>query len=239
MTELRGFERYAIYLAPEADDPLGHFCNGWLGYRPDTGETVSRPEVSGLSSSEIETATAAPRRYGFHGTLKAPFRLSEDKTVEEIDRHLTEFAGDRPRLDPGQMKVGAIGRFVAIVPATESRGIGDLAGACVTTFDPYRAELTDAERERRLTGGLTARQQELLDTWGYPYVLDEFRFHMTLTGPLEPEMLDVFTAGLATALREPLGRLVGFSDICLFGDPGNGRPFRLLRRYALARSARQ
>ena len=239
MTELRGFERDAIYLAPEPDDSLGQVCNGWLGYRPDTGETLTRPDVSGLSSPAIETATAAARRYGFHGTLKAPFRLSEDKTVEELDRHLSEFAADRPRLELDRMKVGTIGRFVALVPATEHRGIGDLAGACVTTFDPYRAPLTDAERDRRLAGGLSHRQRALLDAWGYPYVLDEFRFHMTLTGPLEPERLGIFTESLSTALGDVLGKPVGFSDICLFGDPGNGCPFRLLRRYALARNARQ
>ena len=31
---------------------------------------------------------------------------------------------------------------------------------------------------------VTERQASNLDRWGYPYVFDDFRFHMTLTGPL-------------------------------------------------------
>ena len=38
--------------------------------------------------------------------------------------------------------------------------------------------------------GLTDRQEALLTQWGYPYVMEEFRFHITLTGALDPAHLD-------------------------------------------------
>lgn len=239
MTDLTGYERYAIYLAPEPDDPLGRFCNGWLGYRPDTGDTLTRPEIEGLTFSDIERVTAAPRRYGFHGTLKAPFRPAPGTAIEDLDRHLAAFAEERKTVTLDRMKVGALGAFVAIVPDSGDQALRDLADACVTTFDRYRAELTEVESERRLAASLTARQQELLDTWGYPYVLDEFRFHMTLTEPLEKERREAVSAALDTALSETLAGPVTFRDVCLFGDPGDGRSFRLLRRYALGRNAQR
>ena len=236
MTELSGFERYAIYLSPEPADALGRFCNGWLGYRPDTGEVLSRPELAGLPPAEIEQATAAPQRYGFHGTLKAPFRLACGTAVEDLDRDLVAFAEHSQTVTFDRMRVGTLGAFIAVVPDSGDQAVRNLAEACVMTFDRYRAELTDAERERRLAGGLTAHQQELLCAWGYPYVLDEFRFHMTLTGPLEAEQLRIFSAALRSAMSDTLSGPVTFSNICLFGDPGDGQRFRLLRRYALAQS---
>src|SRR5262249_2220033 len=45
--------------------------------------------------------------------------------------------------------------------------------------------LTDADRARRNPARLTPRQRDYLERWGYPYVMEEFRFHMTLTGRLE------------------------------------------------------
>jgi hypothetical protein len=35
-----------------------------------------------------------------------------------------------------------------------------------------------------LRAGLSARQAEHLTKWGYPYVFEDFRFHMTLTAGL-------------------------------------------------------
>ena len=32
---------------------------------------------------------------------------------------------------------------------------------------------------------LTPRQRGYLERWGYPYVMEDFRFHMTLTGRLD------------------------------------------------------
>ena len=239
MIELSGFERYAIYLSPEPDNALGRFCNGWLGYRPDTGEALSRPLIEGLSPADVERATAAPQRYGFHGTLKAPFRLAPGAAIEDLDRDVVSLAGDLQTVTLDRMRVGTLGAFIAVVPDGGDHAVRDLAKACVMSFDRYRAELTDAERERRLAGGLTARQQELLDACGYPYVLDEFRFHMTLTGPLEESRQRIFSTALTSAMSKTLSGPVTFSDICLFGDPGGGQRFRLLRRYALGRNEQQ
>jgi 2'-5' RNA ligase len=54
----------------------------------------------------------------------------------------------------------------------------------VTGFDSFRAPLTGQDRARRNPDKLAPRQRDYLDRWGYPYVMDEFRFHMTLTGRL-------------------------------------------------------
>ena len=52
---------------------------------------------------------------------------------------------------------------------------------------PFARPPGAAELERRRKAGLSAAQEKMLLRWGYPYVLDEFRFHLTLTGRLQPE----------------------------------------------------
>ena len=75
---MSGFQRYAIYHVP--DDPeLAGFGAKWLGWDIVTGGPVARPVDAGDPS-----VVASPRKYGFHGTLKPPFRLSEGKRVEEL-----------------------------------------------------------------------------------------------------------------------------------------------------------
>jgi hypothetical protein len=45
--------------------------------------------------------------------------------------------------------------------------------------------LTEEELTRRRKAELTPEQDKLLVDWGYPWVLDEFNFHFSLTGSLD------------------------------------------------------
>ncbi len=130
----------------------------------------------------------APRVYGFHATLKPPFRLAANTTVGELTTAFDAFARSRQAVDVGSLQVRALGAFIALTPAAPCPALDRLATASVRAFDRFRAPMNERERERRLAAALSARQTDNLDRWGYPYVFDDFRFHMTLTGPLrEPD----------------------------------------------------
>ena len=130
--------------------------------------------------------TAAPRRYGFHATLKAPFHLAEGRTAPELETALHEFAAIERAFDI-TMNLSMLGRFLALVLAEPSPAMNALAAACVRRFDLFRAPLSPEDRERRHPERLIAPQVAMLDEWGYPFVLDQFQFHMTLTGILDHE----------------------------------------------------
>ncbi len=131
--------------------------------------------------------TRAPRPYGFHATLKAPFALADPRGEAELRAACADFAA-RPRAVPViEPVVSLVGGFVALVPADVPEALTRLAAECVETFDAFRAPLTASDRARRNPAALSARQVAHLDRWGYPYVFDEFRFHMTLTGRLPPD----------------------------------------------------
>jgi putative phosphonate metabolism protein len=191
--------RYAIYFTPPPDSPLARFGGGVLGYDCFERADVPHRPIDGLDPALLALATVEPRRYGFHATLVAPFRLAPVIEENEVAAAFSALAASQAPVMAGPLRVVAMGRFVVLVPAEPYPEIEALADACVAAFDRFRAPLTDADRARRVAAGLTARQTELLERWGYPYVLDELRFHMTLAGPIADGERETFTASLANA----------------------------------------
>ena len=87
---------------------------------------------------------------------------------------------------------------------------------------------------KRRKSGLTARQDGYLRRWGYPYVLDEFRFHLTLTGALAAAESERALAALRPLLAPFESEPLEIGEVCLFADPGGGANFRLIERLPLA-----
>jgi putative phosphonate metabolism protein len=181
------FPRYAIYYAPDADGALSRFGAEILGYDPFTGSDVLVPGDLIMQAPDWPTIIKDPRKYGFHATLKAPFRLAPGTTEADLIAAFDDFT-KMPRAIPEIAPVvRTISGFTAIVPDAPSAKLAALAQACVEGFEVFRASMTPEDRARRKPENLTPRQVEQLDRFGYPYVRDDFRFHMTLTGRLAPE----------------------------------------------------
>jgi putative phosphonate metabolism protein len=221
--------RYAIYFAPAPDDPLWRFGSAVLGYDAALGCDVPYLPDTGFGLDEWAAWTEEPRRYGFHATLKAPFRLAPRWRPAQLVAGLQDFArrAQAPKLSG--LRVAALGEFVALVPTGDTAAVANFAQSVVEAFEPFRAELTSDERQRRISSGLSDRQVQLLDRFGYPFVSEEFRFHMTLTGKLKPahrgDVLDALTKAFARAFRPgPLfaGRLA------LFEQPTRRDRFRII-----------
>jgi putative phosphonate metabolism protein len=229
-------ERYAIYFAPAAGSDLARFGDHWLGRNAETGAPLERPTPSGFDAARLHELTEAPRQYGFHGTLKPPFRLADGCDAGDLRRALTGFAGQQCGFEIAALTLEGIGGFIALVPDEPSPALSSLADLCVTEFDRYRAPPDAAELARRHAAGLTPRQAELLARWGYPYVLDEFRFHLSLTGPIADAAERARVARLlgplvAPALLQPLP----VRELCLFHQPDRATPFRLVQRFPFGR----
>ncbi len=222
--------RYAIYYTPPADDPLTRRAAAWLGRNAFTGAPLARPSLPGLAGLDLDALTEDPRFYGFHATLKAPFELSPQ--VDEIA--LLDFAeGFAARQTPfvAEIVPAALGRFLAFRPAAPSPGIQALHDTCVREFDPFRAPLSDADLARRRKSALTAEQDAKLLAWGYPYVFDDFRFHMTLTSSIADEAT---RERLLASLQAHFADLTGphrFGGVAIFRQDDRAAPFRVLARF--------
>jgi putative phosphonate metabolism protein len=228
--------RYAIYYAPEPQEPLWRFGSAVIGYDAATGEAAPAAVPDGLSPERWMAWTAEPRRYGFHATLKAPFRLAVGQTETALAAALATFAAGNAACET-TIDVRNLDGFVALVPTVDTPTVFRLERAAVAFFEPFRAPLTQAETARRLAAGLSPRQAALLDRYGYPFVHDEFRFHMTLTGRLPAEVRDAVVAALAVAYRAAVGsRRLHVDSVCLFRQASSAAQFQIIARAPLRRA---
>jgi hypothetical protein len=120
------------------------------------------------------------------------------------------------------IEVRRLGGFIAVVPTEPSAALADLAAATVKALDPFRAAPSEAELARRRKARLSDRQEVLLKKWGYPYVMEEFRFHLTLTGRLDPDTADRARAALARHFAEVLPKPWTIGSLCLVGEDAVG-----------------
>lgn len=223
-------ERWAIYFAPAAASALRRFGDRWLGRDVETGARLAQPSVPGIPAERLAELTEAPRYYGFHATLKPPFHLAGADPVALIAA-AEAFTATRAPFRAAALRPARIGRFIALTFAAPAPDVMDLAADCVRAFDRFRAPPSEAELAKRRAAGLSERQERYLAEWGYPYVFDEFRFHLTLTGPFEDDALAArisafVEAELADTLAEPLA----VEGIALFRQPDRASPFVLERR---------
>lgn len=217
--------RYALYFTPPADDPLTVAASRWLGRDAFRNEVPPRRGIAGIEAGELAFLTAAPRRYGFHATLKAPFALADGTTEAELLAALDAFAADRACETGPRLSVGVLDGFFALVPAEHSRALHELADAVVRDFDRFRAPLSDGDFERRNPARLTSDELKKLTLWGYPYVFETFRFHMTLTGRVEPAQASRTRAAIVEHFGRLLDAPLELSALALFVEPQPGEPF--------------
>jgi hypothetical protein len=215
--------RYALYYTPEPNGPLWQLGERVLG--------PSLAELPGIDAASREAQTIAPRIYGFHATLKAPFRLAEGRGEADLIAALRAFGTVRPPVGPVQLVVTALGHFLALVPSKVSRDLDLLAAEIVAGFEPFRAPLTQDDRTRRLKAGLSPRETALLEAWGYPYVFETFRFHMTLTSALPEDAREAWLAALTPLCGDLLPVFIDAVTLVVQTEPG--APFRAVERVPL------
>jgi putative phosphonate metabolism protein len=216
--------RYAIYYTAPAAHPLTRRASAWLGRDAFTGERLERPELPGLDGLDLDALTQDPRGYGFHATLKAPFELAAAASEAELLDFAEGFAARRAAFE-AVIAPAALGRFLAFRLSGRSAEMQALEEACVREFDPFRAPLSEADIARRRRAPLTREQDARMLAWGYPYVFDDFRFHMTLTGSIRDEAL---RERVLTALQPHFADLSGphrFGGVAVFRQEDRAAPF--------------
>lgn len=219
------YSRFAVYYVP-SDDALADFGAAWLGWDIRTGHDALRFDVNGLRD-----ITMTPMKYGFHGTLKPPFRLVEGHSITQLAEAAQTLAA---RLAPAAcegLALTALGGFLALTPVGDAPELRRVAQACVQDLDPFRAPASEAELARRRKAGLTPRQDAHLLKWGYPYVMEDFRFHLTLSGRLPAEALTHWSS-VAEKHLPALPAPFKLDQIALCGERKDGR-FELIHRYDL------
>lgn len=223
--------RYAIYFLPEPGSPLALFGARWLGRDCATGKALAQPSVTGLAPETLAEITESARNYGFHATLKAPFHLKPGHSVDDLRDAMRSRAASLAAFEVG-LALRDLGGFLALMMAPSNHRMTELAAVCVREFEPFRAALSDRDLERRRKANLSSQQDTLLQRWGYPYVMEEFRFHMTLSKRLPdgPDRAAVIAA-LEPLTADVTARPAPIDAISLVRQDTRDAPFVLVERF--------
>jgi len=208
-------ERFAIYFAPARESTLWRAAESWF----------AQPDVPPLSVSA--------RRYGFHATIKAPMALADGMDRAALEMALTAFVRGREPVSLGRLAPTPIEGFLALTAVPQPQELTDFAAGVVMAFERFRQLMSAEDRARRLKAPLTARQIALLDAYGYPYVLEQFLFHMTLTDRLEPGALAAMQARAGDWFGEALAQPIVLDRLVLFHEAEPGGAFRRLDDHVL------
>lgn len=227
---MRPFRRYAVYWTPAPETPLARFGAAWLGWDVATGAPASRL----ATSLDLPAITKDPSKYGFHGTVKPPFRTDADPAmIADAAEAVADAAA--PVVAP-PLRLARLGGFLALIPSAHDEALAALAFRFVEGLDPFRIAPGEAELARRRAAGLSERQEEMLAQWGYPYVGPEFRFHLTLSGRLDPATADAVEAALAPEVAAFTAAPLEIRDVTLCGEIDGGSHdgrFAAIRRIPL------
>ena len=223
--------RCAIYYAPPPGSPLDAFGARWFGH------DAVPVAIPGLAAPRLAQIVEPARHYGFHATLKPPFALAPGRTVDDLDKALTQFSvGQAPFAAP-PLVLAALDGFLALTLSAPCPAMAALAEGCVRAFDGFRTPPIDSELAQRRRAGLTPLQDSLLRLWGYPYVMAEFRFHMTLSGRLDAEERELLRRGLAPLVAPLCAAPLPVDALALFVQRDRASPFSLERRYPFGGAA--
>ena len=146
------FERYAIFYTPPPGD-FADFCASWLGWDNRQGRKCAHPQIADI---DIEKLTQTPRKYGFHGTLKAPFRLAAGTTQDALATATEALAKTLPAFKLDGLVLKHQRGFLALRPRGNLGTLNQTAAQIVEALDRFRAPASASE--------LARRRQAMLDT---------------------------------------------------------------------------
>lgn len=222
--------RYAIYYTPASEHPLTVAARTWLG------RDAFAPGMA-IAATDAPAFTSEPRRYGFHATVKAPFRLRESISVEALERGLRGFAAKTLACPIGRLRIDRFGGFFALIPAEPLPSLRGFASRVVEEFDAFRAPTDGDDLKRRMKRSLDDVEMTNLVTWGYPYVGDRFRFHMTLTDRVPEDQRAAMQARLEDVFQPYLAEDFHIDALSLFVQEHRGADFVVRSQFALRTGA--
>ncbi len=222
--------RYAIYYAPEPSTPLAQFGHAWLSHT-NGAANAAKITTSRLDPARISALTESSRRYGLHGTLKPPFELNPVSTLDALIAAAKVFARSVAPVEIPPLELAVIGKFIALTPTSQSAALEKLSAACVRAFEAFRMPLSEQQVSSYKHNKLTVHQEQMLENWGYPYVMEEFRFHISMTDRIDDDNeREAVMENLQTLAAPILGHPIKITDITIFSQAARDEPMTEIAR---------
>jgi hypothetical protein len=230
------FEKYAVYWVPKGTDALARFGTSWTGWCAERGEHRPRGEFPGVSAA-VPAITRQVWRHGFHAVIKAPFRLQEGRSRFSVEHALARVIEESVAFRLPSLRLAVIGGSVAaLVPHQDCAALGALVDRVGEAMAPLEtAPPANGFAETPALDGIAVGTiGEGIESLVQLPATDAHRFHMPLTDRLPLETAFRVMEELQPLLEPLMGEPRRLHDVALMGDPGEGRPLRVLQRYDLS-----
>lgn len=223
--------RYALSYVPEQGTPLAELGRTWLGHDIDSSVFIDQPDVPGITPERLEELTHWRRSEGMHGVLKPSFQLRSTASIESLLDTVRLFCRCQEPVHIPQMEVNVIGKFLALTPTIPSRQLVALASECVRVFEGFRQPILINMDDRYRNDKLTVYQKRMLKHWGYPYVMEEFRFFIPMTDRIEDDAEREEITKAVTSISKPgIGETVHIRELTVLGQDSRQEPMRIVER---------
>lgn len=225
--------RYAVYFSPDDASQLAAFGQRALG-RDAAGNTIASTEGDFPDACVANTLRSTPAYYGFHATLKAPFSLNKDTELSFLLRDVESLANTSKPILLSSLYPRTIAGFVALTLESDTTiAVDQLASHCVERLEAHRAPLSETDIARRQVDSLSDTQRHYLNTYGYPYVLSEFKFHMTLTDKIDKRTEALYIQWLENLFTTMVPATPQLDRLCVFYQADRNSPFTRLAEFVI------
>jgi Protein of unknown function (DUF1045) len=214
------YENYAIWWVPRPGTALAEFGAEWTGWCADRGTVAPDPSAD-RPAGKCRSVPRSLVRRGLHASIRAPFRLSPGRSRWALEDALAELAELHAPITLPPLELTVVDGQVALAPAWPDRAAAGLVAAVAEATRPFALPQPHAAPGARANG----------TGWRAP---SRNRLHLLLTERIDPDKARPVVAELEAQLAPVLARRQRIGDLALVGDPGGGRPWRLLQRHALA-----
>jgi hypothetical protein len=216
--------RYAVYYVPELQSDFYALGSSLLGYSIREGGRIHYPVLPGVKSVGEFTRKAAV--YGFHATIVAPFQTEASR--EAICSGLEKAVEGHAPFRLNKLEMTLLRGFPVLLTSEPMEALSRLEQSLLETLSPMFLPPDPASLQRR--GGLSPRQLEYFWKWGYPFVLDEHCFHLTLG---DSEAPDYFLTALKGYFPEGMLEKLTLSKVSLCIQEKKEGPFVVDRDFPL------
>jgi len=236
---MTNYKRVAIYFLPKKNSSLENFGKNLLGRDINKKKKISltRRQKYFINRGftyfdELKDYCEQPAKYGFHATLKAPFRLKRNVKTKNFYDVISHIAAQHSRFKIKGLKIAYSKKFTFITSRKPNKLLINLENDLVKHLDTFRAELNKTEIKKRIPDSLTFKQNKYLKEWGYPFVFDQFKFHMTLMNQNNNKLSNKQKLELEKLIYKISNNVIEFNEISLLGENKNGH-FEEIKRFKL------
>ena len=237
---MKKYSRYAIYYAPPKESSLEEFGRYWFGWDPLNAKLINnKHRINYLNRFgiknliNIDKNVLIPKKYGFHGTLIPPFKLNKNYSTNTLFKKTEDIAKKFKKFKFYKFKLKKINNFYAFVQNKKNNNINKLSNRLVRELFKFRSPLTKKEIDRRNPSKLSKLQLNILYKWGYPYIMSEFNFHMTLASEVTGNKLYFELKKIEKNKEIILNEINNFDKIYIFGENQKGM-FENLENFSLS-----